>query len=115
MARGDYRGCDVCDGKAFYDANLSYEDGDSEWRLEPYRVAGEPQYPGAPELNAKWAVSLGYVGDWAVICTDCSPSFRTLIEPIGQDGEAEYASWYAPAPPPSESLPTKVGQMESSA
>ena len=96
MARGDYRGCDVCDGKAFYDANLNYEDGKSEWRREPYRVAGEPQYPGNPELNEKYGLSLDYVGDWAVICTDCSPRFRTLIEPIPVDGEAEYASWFQP-------------------
>jgi hypothetical protein len=93
MARSDYRGCDVCDGKAFYDANLNYEDAKSEWHREPYRVAGAPQYPGNPEFNEKYAISLDYVGDWAVICTDCSPRFRTLIEPVPVDGEAEYLSW----------------------
>lgn len=25
MARGDYYGCAVCDGKAFYDANIDWE------------------------------------------------------------------------------------------
>ena len=99
MARGDYRGCDVCDGKAFYDANLSYGDAGDEWaRLReatPYRIAGSEQYDN-PELLAKYGQTLGYVGDWAVICTDCSPRFRTLIEPIAQDGEAEYLSWSKP-------------------
>lgn len=39
MALSDYRRCDVCDGKAFYDANLNYGVGDT-----PYRTAGNDQY-----------------------------------------------------------------------
>jgi V8-like Glu-specific endopeptidase len=80
MARGDYRGCDVCDGKAFYDANLSYEDGTSEYakNYPPYRIAGAEQYD-KPELLDKYGFRLGHVGDWAVICTDCSPKFVTVI------------------------------------
>ena len=80
MARADYRGCDVCDGKAFYDANLSYEDGPSEYRPDdvPYRVAGGPQYPDEA-MNAKHGMRLGYVGDWAVICNDCSKKWKTQI------------------------------------
>lgn len=96
MARGDYRGCDVCDGKAFYDANLNYEQDPNEYRSRPpYRVAGDDQYPGTPEMNEKYALRLDCVGDWAVICTNCSPRFRTLIEPIAPSGEDEYLSWFA--------------------
>jgi hypothetical protein len=80
MARGDYRGCDVCDGKAFYDANLNYESGpDSYGRDEtPYRVAGAPQYQDET-MNVKHGMRLDYVGDWAVICADCSKKWKTQI------------------------------------
>lgn len=108
MARGDYRGCDVCDGKAFYDAELSYDRGSNAYS-SPYRIAGQEQYPGSPELTAKYGNSLGYVGDWAVICADCSPRFRTLIEAIAPDGEAEYASWLLP---PESGSRTQVEQRQ---
>jgi hypothetical protein len=79
MAASDYRSCDVCGGKAFYDANLNYENGDNvdgEWVYPdtPYRVAGEDQ--------GKYGSALDYVGDWAVICTDCAKTHRTAILPI---------------------------------
>lgn len=92
MAAGDYRSCDVCGGKAFYDANLSYEDGSGRYASDPpYRIAGAEQYD-KPELLSKYGMRLGYVGDWAVICTDCSPKFKTQIVPIDaarKGGEAE--------------------------
>ena len=76
MAAGDYRSCDVCGGKAFYDARLNYDTGkkiDGKWVYSetPYRIAGDE--PGA------FSVGLDYVGDWAVICTGCSPRFMTRI------------------------------------
>jgi hypothetical protein len=73
MAAGDYRSCDVCGGKAFYDANLNYEGGKMRVDPEAFRIAGQPQ---------AWGMCLDYVGDWAVICTNCSPRFRTAIVPI---------------------------------
>lgn len=79
MALSDYRLCDVCGGKAFYDANLTYEDGDES--AAPYRIAGKEQYDN-PELLRKWALRLGYVGDWAVICTDCSDKYKCQIVEI---------------------------------
>lgn len=71
MASSDYRLCDVCDGKAFYDANIDYDHGDKD---DGFRVAGKPQ---------PWGLKLGYVGDWAVICTDCAKTHRTAILPLG--------------------------------
>jgi len=88
MAKSDYRLCDVCDEKAFYDSNLSYEHGPSEYRPDdpPYRVAGEPQYQDAA-MNQKHGMRLGYVGDWAVICNECSKTHRTRIEVIANGGK----------------------------
>lgn len=77
MALADYRLCDVCSGKAFYDANLSYEEGEDGDR-KPYFVAGQPQYTEV-ELDKKYGMRLGYVGDWAVICDDCSKTHYTQI------------------------------------
>lgn len=59
MAGCDYRSCDVCGGKAFYDANLNYEGGEKingEWVYpkEPFRIDGKPQPYGD---------ALDYVGD----------------------------------------------------
>lgn len=78
MARADYRLCDVCDEKVFYDANLNYsfeaEDGDA------FLISGEPQFS-----NSDWAVKHGLrlerLGDWSVICASCSLTHRTQIVP----------------------------------
>lgn len=80
MARADYRLCDVCDNKAFYDANLTYDDPRPGY-TPPYRIAGKDQYDD-PALNAKYGIVLGYVGDWAVICEDCAKTHRTVIVPL---------------------------------
>lgn len=76
MAAGDYRSCDVCGGKAFYDVKLNYDAGDKvdgKWVYSdtPYRVAGVDQ--------GQYGVGLDYVGDWAVICTDCAKTHKTVI------------------------------------
>ncbi len=89
MAAADYRLCDVCDGKVFYDANLNYErGGDDKWakRKAPFRWAGEDQ--GKPE-NDDWLLRLDYLGDWAVICSNCAKTHKTIVVPL-------YA---APVPP----------------
>jgi len=87
MAKADYRLCDVCDGKVFYDANLNYEQGPSEYRdTPPFRFAGEPQYEDAV-LCAEYGSRLDYLGDWAVICEDCAKTHKTVIVPI--DGAKE--------------------------
>ena len=82
MAAADYRLCDVCDGKAFYDANLNYEHGrDNEWAKSktPFRWAGEEQ--GKPESD-DWLLRLDYLGDRAVICSDCAKTHKTIVVPL---------------------------------
>lgn len=69
MAYCDYKLCDVCGGKAFYDANLDYYDVVSSDAGS--REAGKPSY-----------FKLGYVGDWAVLCDDCAKTHKTAIVPI---------------------------------
>ena len=75
MAAADYRLCDKCGGKTFYDANLNYgnrHDG------EPYREAGQEQ---------TWN-SLEDVGDWAVLCRRCAKTHRTAIAEIAPTGRS---------------------------
>lgn len=82
MALADYRLCDVCDCKAFYDAELGYWWGQAEaGSTPPYRQAGAEQMEN-PEHREKHGMRLGYLGDWAVICSDCSPRFKTAIVPV---------------------------------
>lgn len=66
----DYRLCDVCGSKAFYDSNLNYEDEREDSERPAYKIAGEA---------ADWGYRLGYLGDWAVICSDCSKTHKTAI------------------------------------
>jgi hypothetical protein len=54
MAGADYRRCDQCGGKTFYDARLDYQAPDAEH-------------------NHEWW--LHGVGDWAVICPKCAEDF----------------------------------------
>lgn len=85
MALGDYRLCDVCGGKAFYDANLNYEHGrDSAWakRKMPFRAAGKEC--GEPEHD-DWLLRLDDLGDWAVICSHCAKTHKTAIVPMERD------------------------------
>ncbi len=80
MAYADYRLCDVCDGKAFYDSNLDYESGTTKTK-KPYRIAGKQQYEDAT-INEKYGLRLCFVGDWAVICDECAKKFKTQIVPL---------------------------------
>jgi len=60
MALCDYRLCDRCGGKAFYDANLNYGD------------------PGATRVRGQH-YTLDYVGDWAVLCQTCAETHSVVI------------------------------------
>lgn len=73
MALVDYRLCDVCHGKAFYDARLNYEDAGAQVAV---RYAGEVSWYRLDDL-----------GDWAVLCKDCAKTHRTEIVKIEVRGE----------------------------
>lgn len=62
MALSDYRLCDVCDRKTFYDAMLNWDQ------------YGNWEEGDAPVLEDGGAVakgSLERLGAWAIICQDC--------------------------------------------
>ena len=81
MALSDYRLCDVCEDKAFYDAELNYEQG-KDWQGNPIPESELARVAGKPE---KWGYKLGYLGDWAVICTDCAKTHKTIVVPINHE------------------------------
>lgn len=58
LAKADYRLCDVCNGKAFYDANLNYE-----WLVK----------------DGKHTMELDSLGDWAVICARCAKTHKCVV------------------------------------
>ena len=87
MAAGDYRSCDVCGGKTFYDANMWYYQGVEEgndFSKVPYRIAGQQQFSNE-EANAKYGLRLGRLGDWAVLCQECAKTHRAIIVPIEKE------------------------------
>ena len=55
MAYADYKNCDICDTKAFYDASLNYD-------FEDYPLTG-----------------LYNLGDWKTICIACSKTYEVVI------------------------------------
>lgn len=55
MAAADYRLCDVCEAKCFYDANLDYD-------FKQYTETG-----------------LFNLGGWSVICRDCAKTHSTFV------------------------------------
>ena len=71
MSLADYRLCDICGCKAFYDSNLNYEFGTVK---EP--IPEDERIRDSPNLK------LDYLGDWAVLCRDCAKTYRCVIEKI---------------------------------
>ena len=57
MAAADYRHCDICGAKAFYDAELNYD-------FEDYPETG-----------------LYNLGSWVCLCTECSKTHEIKIVP----------------------------------
>lgn len=87
MAMSDYRLCDHCGGKAFYDSNLNYESsvkvGDKwVYPANAFRINGEVE---------PYGLALDRLGDWAVICSECSKSFKCVVVPMSV-AEAERKS-----------------------
>lgn len=84
MAAADYRLCDSCECKVFYDSELDYKNGPSGYNTAgPYRIAGNPQYEDE-QINHKHGTRLGRLGDWAVLCSTCAKSYKTQIVPIAK-------------------------------
>ena len=84
MASGDYRSCDVCGCKCFYDANLNYEHLEESWDDVNQRIIkpkGGVLYNGEDSF-----LKVDYLGAWAVLCDDCSKTHEARIVPKeGQD------------------------------
>jgi hypothetical protein len=62
MAGADYRNCDVCGCKAFYDANLDYGN---------YDRTDEDGY----------LLPMHNTGAWRVLCLDCAKTHFITISP----------------------------------
>lgn len=70
MAFSDYHPCDNCgDRKTFYDANMSMEFVEGEWRYD--YAKGGTDYP----------VYLGY--RVYALCHECEKTHRIVIQPTG--------------------------------
>lgn len=62
MAAADYRLCDRCGSKVFYDANLNYE-------------FASHQRSDFDEVDKKRGYKLDYLGDWICLCKECSEKY----------------------------------------
>lgn len=62
MALADYRLCDVCESKCFYDANLDYD-------MREYPDTG-----------------FAYLGEWKVICRECALTHQVVIVERAEGG-----------------------------
>jgi hypothetical protein len=70
MALADYRLCDVCGRKTFYDSNLNYD------------------FPERGQYGDEWddqdkarGWRLERLGDWAVLCKECAATHECVIVP----------------------------------
>lgn len=77
MAFSDYRLCDVCGCKCFYDVSLNYEFGTE--------AAPIPLDQQVRESGFK----LERLGDWAVICMDCAKTHECKIVPRTSNAQAD--------------------------
>ncbi len=66
MAGADYRLCDVCGGKTFYDANLNYD----------HKEGSSVRNSGELQSNT----SLDYLGDWVVVCQECVSTHEIVLK-----------------------------------
>jgi len=69
MAAADYRLCDVCGGKVFYDSDLDYEFSTGKTPIDSNKMCRD-------------GYRLQYLGDWKVICLECAKKFKCVIIPI---------------------------------
>lgn len=73
MSSSDYRLCDLCGSKTFYDSDLNYSYEPSKYIAEQMRPREKGEDSGADYLDS--------LGDWAVICNKCAKTHKTAIVP----------------------------------
>lgn len=71
MAYSDYKLCDVCEEKAFYDTSLHYETVNNK---DDHQV----EYL---ENNKPSHMVLDRLGAWAVLCNKCAKNYEAIIVP----------------------------------
>lgn len=70
MAGADYRYCDNCDTKAFYDSNLNYEVDMPRSPIPKDQLVRDTHY------------KIDSLGDWKVLCRECAKTHKCIIVPI---------------------------------
>jgi hypothetical protein len=70
MAIADYRTCDICCKKAFYDADLNYKFIDHKHTDEEETLQNSKQSD----------YLLGNCWNWVVLCRECSKKYTIKIE-----------------------------------
>lgn len=70
MAAADYRLCDKCNRKAFYDANLNYDFSTAAYKIPENEKVRDNDY------------KLDSLGDWTVLCRDCAKMYKCVIEKL---------------------------------
>ena len=66
MAGADYRLCDICDRKTFYNANLNYEFERDSWK--PFEG-----------IDKRRGWKLDNLGDWICLCKECSEKYKVVV------------------------------------
>jgi hypothetical protein len=74
MAGADYRKCDKCNRKVFYDSDLSYEFQKFDITRGKMVFEYEETKPIKGETHA-----LGCLGDWKVLCHKCAETHKCII------------------------------------
>ena len=75
MALADYRLCDVCGKKAFYDSNLNYEFSTEKYPISQEELIEQPNN----------GLKLENLGKWAVLCKSCSKTHEIIIKQLEEE------------------------------
>lgn len=81
MARVDYRCCDVCGIQTIYDANLHWNRNNTNDCIYTYNNRSRHRRL-VKENNKPTNLTLGHLGNWAVLCLDCAKKYEFKIVPI---------------------------------
>ncbi len=81
MASGDYKSCDVCGSKAFYDASLNYKHREESWdEINNLIIYEDRDFPPLLSNNRDTHLYLDYCGAWAILCNDCAKTHEAVIK-----------------------------------